>query len=303
MVRTIQDQHLRGLVFLCLGVLSYGGLWVVTRVAVQFLSPFWFAFARLGTAAAILFVFLAVTGQFRIPPRRDLPVILSVGVVMIGLYACLFQYGLRYVEAGRAAFLGYTVSVWALPMSVIFLGERPSARRITGFGTAIAGLVVLFNPADFDWSDRNVIIGNGLLILAALVWAPVVIHLRLNRSTLTTLQLVPWQLLVAAAVVASAGLIFEGLPELVWTRKALAVVGFGGFIGTALGMYAVNSTLRLLPTVTSTIGLLGVPVFALAISMIFLGEDLTPGLAAGLILILGGIGLVSVPERKRIGGG
>lgn len=295
---TIQDQHLRGLVFLCIGVLSYCGLWVVTRVAVQFLSPFWFAFARFGTAATVLFIYLAIANQLRIPPRRDLPVIFSVGGIMIGIYACLFQSGLQFVEAGRAAFLGYTVAVWSLPMSVILLGERPSRRRIVGFVIAIAGLIVLFNPGDFDWTDRNTVIGNGMLLLAALIWAPVVIHLRVNRSTLTTLQLVPWQLLVAALVVAVVGLVLEGPPELVWTTEALAAVAFCGFVGTALGMYAVNSTLRLLPTITSTIGLLGVPVLSLVVSMLFLGEELTLGLALGLTLILGGIGLVSVPERK-----
>ena len=45
---------------------------------------------------------------------------------------------------------------------------------------------------------------------------------------------------------------------------------------------------------TSTVGLLGVPVFAMVLSVLFLGEPLTLPLAAGLCLIVGGIAAVTL---------
>jgi len=53
-----------------------------------------------------------------------------------------------------------------------------------------------------------------------------------------------------------------------------------------------------LPTVLSTVGLLGAPVFALILSVVFLDEALTIDLTSGLVLIIGGIALVSVPDRR-----
>lgn len=292
-------EHFRGFAFLGLTVLCYGTLWPVTRVAVEFLSPYWFAFARLGTACVVLFILLGVTGKLRIPPKQDLPVVLSVGGVMLGVYSCLFQLGLQIVDAGRAALLGYTVPIWVLPLSYLILGERPSVRRLAGAALSVAGLGVLFNPQSFDWGDRDVIIGNSMLLIAALVWAPVLLHLRVNRPVLSTFQLLPWQLLVAVVVVGGAGLIFEGPPTPVWTAKAIVLAAYGGLVGTALGFYAINSALRLLPTVTSSVGVLTVPVFSLLISVLFLGEELTWSLVTGLCLVLGGVALVSVPERKQ----
>lgn len=295
------DRHgefARGLGFLALTVLCYGTLWPVSRMAVQFLSPYWFAFARLGLGCVVLFAILALSGRLRIPPRQDWPVIFSVGAVMLGVYSCLFQLGLQIVDAGRAALLGYTVPIWVLPLSIIVSGERPTARRLAGAAVAIIGLAVLFNPLSFDWSNRDVVLGNGLLLLAALIWAPVLVHLRMSRNVLSTFQLLPWQLLLAVVVVASAGMIFEGLPTPVWTLDALALTAYGGLVGTALGFYAVNSTMRLLPAVTSSVGVLAVPVFSLILSILFLGEVLTWSLGVGLCLVLGGVALVSVPERK-----
>jgi drug/metabolite transporter (DMT)-like permease len=69
-------------------------------------------------------------------------------------------------------------------------------------------------------------------------------------------------------------------------------------MGTAVAMLSVTTAVRYLPTVVSTVGLLGVPVFALTLSVLFLGEQLTVDLVTGVVLILAGIGLVSVPDRK-----
>ena len=69
-------------------------------------------------------------------------------------------------------------------------------------------------------------------------------------------------------------------------------------MGTAVAMLAVTTCIRYLPTVVSTVGLLGVPVFALTLSIVFLGEELTTGLVVGMVLIVAGIGLVSVPDRR-----
>ena len=66
-------------------------------------------------------------------------------------------------------------------------------------------------------------------------------------------------------------------------------------------MMSVTTCVLYLPTVVSTVGLLGAPVCALVLSVLFLDEALTADLATGLVLIVGGIALVSVPDRKPAG--
>mgnify|MGYP003670130874 FL=1 len=104
----------------------------------------------------------------------------------------------------------------------------------------------------------------------------------------------------AAVLIAIMALVFDPLP--VWTGEAvqIGVFAYGGIMGTAVAMLSVTAAIRYLPTVVSTVGLLGVPVFALSLSVLLLGETLTVDLAAGLVLILAGIGLVSVPDRRPV---
>jgi drug/metabolite transporter (DMT)-like permease len=285
---------------LAVGISCFSGLWLVSRLAVTFMSPYWYAVARLGLACAIMFALLAVMGRLRVPRRPDWPIVISVAVLMFASYSILFQVALQYVDAGRAAMLGYTFPVWVMLISVVFLRERPSRGRLVGFVVAMAGLAVLFNPLAFDWSDRNVVVGNGLLLLAAFLWSPVVVHLRMHRAVLTTLQLVPWQLLVATAIVTVLSFALGGPPTLPWRSETAWVLVYAGPIGTCLGTWALNTALNRLSPIVGSVGMLAVPVLALLGSVAFLGERLTPTLVAGVLLILSGVALVMVSPIRRV---
>jgi drug/metabolite transporter (DMT)-like permease len=285
---------------LAVAVFCYAGLWLAGRVVAEFVSPYWFSCARLGLGTAVLFVLLAATGRLRVPRRGDWQIVVSVAFFMFGSYSILFQLALQFVHAGRASMMGYTFPIWVMLLSVLLLKERPSARRLIGLTVAMAGLGLLFNPSAFDWNDANVVLGNGLLLLAALLWSPVVIHLRVHRSTLTPLQLAPWQLLLSTAIVGAVGWVVEGPPQFAWPPEATWALAYGGLIGTALAVWAINTAFQRLPPVVAAIGMLGVPVIALLVSVSFLGEPLTAWLVIGMALVMSGIALVSLPTKRRV---
>jgi len=288
-----------GFAFLALAVFSYGGLWPVMRAGVQYLPPLWFAVARVFIGAIVLFALLAATGRLKLPARQDWPAVLSVGVCMMGLYVSLVHYAVQFVPAGRGALLGYSTPLWVTPVAVLALGEKMTPLRGLGLALGIGGLGVLFNPAGFDWSDPDVLLGNGMCILAAMSWSVAILQMRGHRWRLTPLQLGPWQLLVATAVALPFAVWLEPGGTLRLGPELFALVGYGGVIGTALAMWAVASTVRYLGAVTASVGLLGGPVVSITVSVLFLGEALTLTLVGGLVLILGGIALVTLAQARR----
>ena len=78
----------------------------------------------------------------------------------------------------------------------------------------------------------------------------------------------------------------------------IALVAYGGVIGTGLGIWAVTSAVRSLGPVTASVGMLGGPVVATAISVLLLGEVLNWTLGGGLALILSGIALVTLAHAR-----
>ena len=280
-------------------IVGYGGLWPVTRKAIETIPPFWFASLRMWVGVMILVIVLFTTRRLRMPSRHALPLILSIGFLMLAFYTTLMHLALLYVEAGRAALLGYTTPLWVLPAAYFLFGETPSRRKLIGMAIAMTGLIILFNPRAFNWSDSDVVLGNALLLLCALLWSVTIIHIRGHRPVLTPIQLAPFQLMISASFIGILALLFEPFPDVTsWTTAETGLFFYGATFGTALAMMSVTTCVRYLPTVVSTVGLLGAPVCALILSVFFLGEVLTLDLASGLILIIGGIAMVSVPKSR-----
>jgi drug/metabolite transporter (DMT)-like permease len=268
------------------------------RASVDLIPPFWFATARVFIGAIVLFTILALTGRARVPPRSDLPIILSVGICMMGIYVTLVHYALQFVPAGRGALLAYSTPLWVTPVAVIFMGVRLTFLRSAGLILGLGGLGFMFNPAGFDWSDPDVLIGNGMCILAAMSWSVAILHMRRQSWTLSPLQLAPWQLTVATIMTLPFTLLLETRSDMQMGWPLVALVAYGGVIGTGIGIWAVTSTVRYLGPVTASVGMLGGPVFATTVSVILLGETLTWTLGGGFVLIIGGIALVTLAQVK-----
>jgi drug/metabolite transporter (DMT)-like permease len=270
-------------------ILVYGSMWPVFRFAVAGISPLWFGTLRMFSAALVCVLLLALLGRLKLPNRQDIPAVLSVGIFMMGLFVCLTHTGLVHVGAGRASLLAYTTPLWVTPAAVLLLGERLTKRKLLGLALALGGLVTLFNPFGFDWSARDVVIGNAVTIL----------HMRVHRFRLTPFQLAPWQLFVAGVITLAAALVFEPDPTIPWTAETALLVAYSGPFGSTVSMWAVTSAGRYLPATTLSVGMLGSPVLALALAAIFLGEGVTVSLFAGFVAILGGLALVSLGGRPR----
>jgi drug/metabolite transporter (DMT)-like permease len=295
-----KSQTAIGVTILFVAIFAYGGLWPVMRVSVDLIPPFWFATARVLIGSLFLFGILAGTGRLRLPPRSDFPVILSVGLCMMGFYVTLVHYALQFVPAGRGALLAYSTPLWVTPIAVMFLGVKLTPLRSIGLVMGLGGLGFMFNPAGFDWSDPDVLIGNGMCILAAMSWSVAILHMRRQRWALSPLQLAPWQLLVATIVTLPFTLLLETRSDFEMGWPLVLLVAYGGFIGTGLGIWAVTSTVRYLGPVTASVGMLGGPVFATTLSVVLLGETLTWTLGGGFVLIIGGIALVTLAQAKSV---
>ena len=183
-------------------VLAWGLTWPVNKVILSRVPPLWAVALRTAIGGLTLFVLAAVQRRLCLPPRHDLPVLVSIALLhMIG-FGVLSSVGLQSVPTGRSVVLAYTTPLWVVPGAALFLGERLTARRAIGVMLGLTGLVVLFNPLAFDWSQRGAVLGNLAILAAALLWAASILHIRGHRWRSTPFDLLPWETLLATALLA-----------------------------------------------------------------------------------------------------
>ena len=271
-------------------VVTLGSNWPIQTTGLRYLSPLWMASIRLLIALVATTVIASLTSNLHLPRRRDLPVVWTVGFFRLPIVFMLVFTGLEIVPPGRSAVLVWTASLWTVPLAAMFLGERMTRQRWLGLTIGISGIVLLFEPWRLSSMSGRTVTGHVLLLLAAVVNAASAVHIRRHGWTSTTLELMPWQLLVASIPITILALMLEGSPGVTWTPSLTAIMGYQGLLATSLAVWAQQTVLQRMPAVSTNLTLMAVPVVGLFTSAIFVNEVLTVATLAGLILVLGGVG-------------
>ena len=292
----------RGIVLLIVVVLAWGTMWPVNKALLAYMPPIWSIALRTCISVLALFtISLGVTG-LAAPKRGDAPVLISMVLLHMVGFTILTQLALQFVPAGQSTVLAYTSVLWAPLFAALFLRERLSLRRALGLGLGVLGLIVIFNPATFDWNDRNAVIGNAAILLAAMLWGASIVHNRGHIWRSTPFQLAPWQALLSAVILVLVAAVFEGPPAVQWNAHSALLLLFAGIPGTALAYWAAAVSSSELPASTTSLGLMATPAISIVIAMAMLGEQPTVALIAALALILIGVavgisGGVGAPRR------
>jgi drug/metabolite transporter (DMT)-like permease len=291
--------HAQGVVLLIVAIFGWGLTWPVNKVLLESLSPFWLAAIRSALSTLVLLAVAIPGGRLVLPPRSDLPVLLSITLLHMVGFSIFAAIGLKLVPVGRSVVLAYTTPLWVTPGAALFLGEQLSLRRAGGVALGLLGLVVLFNPLAFNWHDHDAVLGNMLLLLAALLWAGSILHIRGHRWRSTPFQLVPWEMLLATAILFVIALVSDAAPDIVWTAPLAGLLLLTSVLGSTITYWAIAMAGRRLSAVTISLGLLGAPVIGIVTATLALGEapDLFVWLA--IALIASGVALATSHRNTR----
>jgi drug/metabolite transporter (DMT)-like permease len=286
-------------VLLAAVVVFWGVNWPVMKYGLQYVPPLTFATLRMAMGAVVLALVAGWRGELKVPHREDLPLVFGVGLLQMAAFMGLVNVGLQYVPAGRSAILAYTTPLWVVPLAVLLLGESLTRLRVLGLVLGLGGVAVLFNPLGFDWHDPHVVLGNGLLLFAALLWALLIVKVRGHRWTGSPLSLMPWQLLVAILAMLPFVYFFEGDNAIHWGAPLAWVLVYNGPIATAFCFWAMISVTRALPAITTSLSTFCVPLVGYVTAVLVLGEAVSLTNAVGFALILGGLVFASLSDWKK----
>lgn len=280
-------------------ILAWGANWSVTQILVASVTPLWTTGIRCWIAIAVLLPVLWLRGLLILPPKEDLPVVLSISLLHMVAFSTLAAAGQQFVPASKAIVLGYTTPLWVAVAAPYFLGERTTRWSIVGIALSLSGLLFIFNPSSFDWSDRDTVKGCGLILLAAFCWAISIVYVRSHKWIATPFQLLLWQVVVAAFVLSTTAMVVEGFPVIQWTPKLVLLFLFGGVVGTVLAYWAMSIVNQRLPAITTSLGVLATPLIGIACAALTLGETVDLSLVGAAVLIVAGVALGTLAGRKQ----
>ncbi|MGG5890726.1 DMT family transporter [Falsiroseomonas sp. HC035] len=253
-------------------VILFGGAWPITKAALADASPLWFGTGRSALAALGAAMLLAALGRLRLPAAEDRTAVLFLGLFQLGGFFALTHLAVALVPAGRTAVLSNVVTYWLIPLSVLVLGEKVSTMRWVAAGLGLAGAGVLIGPWSVDWSDRSVLLGHFMLVLAGLLWTIAIIASRKWPPRTPMFDLLPWCFGIGALMLAPMALIVE--PEGGVGLSSWPHLLYIGLFAAPIGTWCVIEAGRKLPGAVASVGFLMVPAFGVLVSTLWLGEPL-----------------------------
>jgi len=298
-IETVWTPRTRGLLALAAAVTAWGIGWPVNRAILYHLPPLSTVAIRSAIAVAALFAIAGWQKRIALPDRQDWPVVFSISLLHMTGYAVLVSVGLLFVPVGRSIVLAYTTPLWVTPGAALFLRERLTGWRTLGVALGLGGLAVLFNPFGFDWHNRDGLIGNGVLLLAAVLWAASILHIRAHRWKAAPFDLIPWEMALATLILGVMALAIDGWPRIEWTPNLIWLLLYSALPGTALAFWASAVASQNLPAVTTSLGLLAAPVIGIIASAVTLGEAPTLTLVCAVAMIIGGIALGTIAPAAQ----
>lgn len=278
----------------------WGAQQVLVKATVAEVAPVFQAFVRfaMATVAVALWcmwrgVRLSGAGE----PRGALASGLLAGALFAAEFACIYL-GLQYTTASRLTVFLYCSPFWvALLLPRFVPGERLRGAQWLGLAGAFVGVGLAFSDGLFGPANAalpQAWLGDLLGLLAGLLWALTTLTIRATPlGHVAPAKQLFYQVAVSTAVLPVLSLALGERWSFDFSAFATASLLVQALVGAFASYLAWMWMLAHYPATKISVFVFLTPVFALLAGAWWLGEPITPGLAAALALVAAGIVLVN----------
>lgn len=272
--------------------LGWGLNWPAMKVVLAEIPPFTFRTVCVAIAGVMLLT-IARSGGGSIWLRpRHLPTLLLITLFSVMGWQMFSAFGLLFIGSGKASIIAFTMPLWATLLSILFLGERISARQVIALGLGMVALALLLGEDLRAVGESPV--GGLLMVAAAFSWAAgTVIVKKTGWLDLPVTAFTGWQLLIGGIPLALGAALTEPTPDLLgMSALAWACLLFASIVGMVFCVTGYFKLVTLVPASIAATGTLAVPVVGVVSSALLLGEAVGTADVVALLLVISGLGLL-----------
>jgi O-acetylserine/cysteine efflux transporter len=266
-----------------------------------------YVFAKLGLHEvppfALLSLRFVLVGALAVPfaktPRRHLPQLLALSVVLGTLHFGLVYLGLTHVDAATGAVLVQLQLPMAGLLSFLVLRERPGLMWGAGATLAFLGTLTLFGEPRLSANQGYAL----LIVLSALAWAVSYLLLKNMQKpgALDPFSVNAWMSLLTAPQLAVISLLAEH--EQLHKLQTMSVVGYASLAYQVLfvGLLAYGLWYHLIskyPVSVTSPFTLTIPVFSALTGTLLLHEPIQMRFVLGAGLTLSGVGIIMLRSAQ-----
>ena len=292
--RTPPARLLPGLLLALFGSIAFSGKAIIVKLAYRHGVDAVTLITYRMLFALPLFVVLAAWAGRGKPPlqRRDWMAVCGLGFCGYYLASFLDFAGLQYISASLERLILYLNPTLVLALGVV-LFKRPTSRaQLAALAVSYCGVGVVFGH-EVTLAGAHVALGAALVLGSALSYAGYLVYSGEEVKRLGALRLTGLATTVACLLCIAQFLVLRPLsalevaPEVIWLSVLNATVCT--FAPVLMVMMAIE---RIGAAMAAQTGMVG-PLSTILMGVLILGEPFTAWVAAGTVLVLAGIWLLT----------
>lgn len=274
---------------LLLMALIWGVNFSVVKYGTQVFTPLAFAGLRVGLAAAVLLA-VASTRKKRRPNRKEILVLIGLGMIGNGLYQILFVEGIARTRVGNAALIVAAAPAFIAIASRLGGVERVNRKVVAGIALSLCGVALVVLGSTRTASGEATLLGTLLVFSGTLCWTVFTVLLQPYARRLDPIHLSAFTMLggtLPMLVVTPQALIATDWSQV--GAPAWIAILYASVLSMGVAYIIWYRGLRVLgPTRTAMYGNLQ-PVIAILVAWIFLSEAPTIWQGVGTGTIMSGL--------------
>ncbi len=280
-------------VFLLL-TLIWGTTWAAIRFSLEGIPPFLGVSLRFALAGALL---VGIALWQRIPlgrSRTERRLWLANGLLSFCASYGLVYWAEQYVPSGLTAVLWATFPLMVAVMAHFALPhERMTGRGVVGVVVGFLGLAVIYSEDLGRLGGPQVAFASLVLLLSPFVSAISNVAIKRWGKGIPALSLAGPPMLIGGVVMAGVSAVVERSAPVTWGARPVAALLYLALAGSALTFSLYYWLLSHTTVVRTSLISYTIPVVALAIGVLVMGEPITARVMAGSLLVVGGIALAT----------
>lgn len=294
-------MRLRLIGFLCLFLAStiWGGMYVVSKYILEFVSSITLVWLRYFIACIILFPVLIVARHnkknYRKMSKKDWLLVIWIG--FIGYFvSIIFQFmGTNLSDAHTGSLITSSSPVFVLLFARFILGESLTKRKVVSLFMAAIGVIIIVG---FDHTGGNHLVGNIILVGAAVTWALLSVYVKIASRYMDSITITAYAMLFAL-IFTTPFMVSENnnFMMILNNRKILLGIIYLGTVSTAGAFFLWNKGIGMVEAATGSMFIFFQPITGSLLGWLCLNEQLANSFFIGGILIVFAVIIGSKNEK------
>ncbi|WLP94419.1 DMT family transporter [Psychrobacter sp. M13] len=277
---------------------------VFYRIGVPEFGSLAFASLRVIFAGLTMIIFLIVSSKDHAGIKERWKILTIVGLFSAAIPFILFSFSAQTVNAGVLAVMNAAVPMMSGFIASTFFNERLTKKQIIGLIIGVIGVVILMSESLFNESGSSDLSSNllplGYALLGAVGYAVGANITRNYLEDISPVAITAGSLIIASLVMLPVAAYNFPYGASISVKAWVSVICIGVF-STAIALVFMNQLIKSIGPMRATSITLVIPIFAIILGYLLLGEALDIGAIIGSIVILVGTYLSLNLSFKSLG--